>query len=111
MTQINDGPEQGKVDVYNIVLSCRQKISTEYVRRGDSGALVSAACGSIVFAALIEAGSLRADAIDMLEETLSNLGVRQRIGDDITDIFLDTGPQLFDQVADIWSRRTIQVAA
>jgi hypothetical protein len=112
MTQINEPALPDKtIDVANIIRACRTRIASEYVRAGDSAALVATACASILLQAHVEAGSLRQDALDQLVETTDNLGIPDRLGADIVDAFLDAGPSLYDIVADIWARHTIPAVA
>jgi hypothetical protein len=86
------------VNLGQIIRDCQLRIATAYATKGDSHALVALACSSIVLQAYVEAGSLRQDALDHLAETAHNLGMPGRLGVEIVDIALDTGPMLYDAI-------------
>jgi hypothetical protein len=103
------GPETlPAVDLGQIVRDCRLKIATACAARGDSHALAAVACASITLQAYVEAGSLRQEAICHLAETAANLGLDDRLGEEVVGTALDAGPMLYDELAVIWERQQQQ---
>ena len=100
-----------EINVATIVRQCRLRVAEQYKLRGDSHAVIAAACASIVLEAYIVAGSLVPSALDQIREVLDNLGTTRRCGADVVDTCIGVGAALFEELEHVFEIRSSKVAA
>jgi hypothetical protein len=98
-----------RVNTGQLIRGCQTRIATAYATKGDSHALVAVACSSIALQAYIEAGSLIPGALKYLEETARNLGLHDRLGEEVVGIALDVGPMMFGEIEEALAGEAIEV--
>jgi hypothetical protein len=98
MNQVID--RQPVVNLGAIICACQMRISEAYAAKGDAYAFDALACSSIILWGFIEAGSLKRDVLNHLDETATNLGLRKRLGDAAVNVALDAGAMLYDALED-----------
>ena len=100
-----------RVNLRQVIRGCQQRITNAYATKGDSYALVAAACSSIALQALVEAGSLKQSALGHIAETARNLGLHARLGEEVVNIALDAGPTMFDEIEQALTGETVEATA
>jgi hypothetical protein len=110
MDQIEQHPRV--VNLQKVIREEQFRISAAFVSGGDAAALQAVACASIRLGGWIVAGSLKPEAIERLAETATNLGLPDRLGEDVIEVALATGPELYAEIDYVLGcRSAIQVAA
>jgi len=97
-----------RVNLQKVIRACQLRIANAYATKGDSHALVAVACSSIALQAYVEAGSLIPGALGHIEETTRNLGLHDRLGEEVMSIALDAGPMMFHEIEEALAGEAIE---
>ncbi len=92
-------------NAHQVVNLCRLRVAEAFhsnggaEHAGDAFALKALACGSVVLEPFVIVGSLKPAAIDDLRAAADNLGITSRLGDDVIEIALSCGFDLYNEIA------------
>ena len=100
-----------RVNLQKVIRGCQQRIANAYATQGGGHALVAVACSSIALQAYVEAGSLIPGALGHIAETARNLGLHERLGEEVMNIALDAGPIMFHEIEEALAGEIVEATA